>query len=56
MEKNNPGWRDKSVALVPLGRMGRPEEIAGFVLYLTSDEAAYITGQALSMDGGETMV
>jgi 2-hydroxycyclohexanecarboxyl-CoA dehydrogenase len=56
MEKNNPGWRDKSVALVPLGRMGRPEEIAGFVLYLTSDEAAYITGQDLSMDGGETMV
>lgn len=36
----------------PVGRMGRPEEIAAAVLYLSSDEAAFITGSALVIDGG----
>ncbi|HEY0713171.1 MAG TPA: SDR family oxidoreductase [Polyangia bacterium] len=36
----------------PLGRMGRPEEVAVMALYLCSDEAAFITGQALPVDGG----
>lgn len=35
-----------------LGRMGTPEEIAAAVLYLASDEAAFITGTALEIDGG----
>ena len=35
-----------------LGRMGRPEEIAAAVLYLVSDEAAFVTGSALMIDGG----
>jgi NAD(P)-dependent dehydrogenase (short-subunit alcohol dehydrogenase family) len=35
-----------------IGRMGRPEEIAAAVLYLASDEAAFITGSALIIDGG----
>jgi len=35
-----------------IGRMGRPEEIAAAVLYLTSDEAAFVTGSALEIDGG----
>ncbi|HSC26346.1 MAG TPA: SDR family NAD(P)-dependent oxidoreductase [Vicinamibacterales bacterium] len=35
-----------------LGRMGRPEEIAAAVLYLASDEAAFVTGSALMIDGG----
>lgn len=38
-----------------LGRMGRPEEIAAAVLYLASDEAAFITGTALLIDGGWSM-
>ena len=35
-----------------IGRMGKPEEIAAAVLYLASDEAAFITGTALEIDGG----
>jgi 2-hydroxycyclohexanecarboxyl-CoA dehydrogenase len=40
---------------VPLNRLGRPEEVASTVLFLASDEAEYITGQALSIDGGQVM-
>ena len=38
----------------PIGRMGRPEEIAAAALYLASDEAAFVTGSALVIDGGWT--
>ncbi len=38
----------------PPGRMGRPEEIAYAALYLASDEAAFVTGSALVIDGGWT--
>jgi NAD(P)-dependent dehydrogenase (short-subunit alcohol dehydrogenase family) len=37
---------------VPLGRLGRPEEIADLVLFLVSDQSAYITGKAIDIDGG----
>ncbi len=37
---------------IPLGRLGRPEDVAGTVLFLASDLAAYITGQVLVVDGG----
>jgi 2-keto-3-deoxy-L-fuconate dehydrogenase len=42
------------VARQPMGRLGKPEEIAALVLYLASDEAAYTTGQAHVIDGGWT--
>ncbi len=42
----------KSVARHPLGRLGRPEEIAEAVLYLASDAAAFTTGTTLAVDGG----
>jgi 3-oxoacyl-[acyl-carrier protein] reductase len=37
---------------IALGRLGRPEDVAGTVLFLASDLAAYITGQVLVVDGG----
>ncbi len=41
---------------IPLGRLGQPEDVAGAVAYLVSDEASYVTGQVLSVSGGLTMV
>ena len=41
---------------IPLRRLGRPEDVAGAVAYLASEEAAYVTGQVLSVSGGLTMV
>ncbi|MCH8321848.1 MAG: 3-oxoacyl-[acyl-carrier-protein] reductase [Proteobacteria bacterium] len=46
----------KLVAQIPLGRMGTPDEIAAGVLYLASDEASYITGQTLHINGGMAMI
>lgn len=40
---------------IPLGRTGRPEEIAAAIVYLASDEAGYVTGQALRVNGGMYM-
>lgn len=46
--------REKLHARQPIGRMGKPDEIAAAVLYLASDEAAFVTGSALVIDGGWT--
>ena len=40
---------------IPLGRLARPDDIAGAVAYLVSDDAGYVTGQVLSVSGGLTM-
>ena len=40
---------------IPMGRVGRPEEIANAVLWLCSEAASYVTGQSISVDGGFTM-
>ena len=42
--------------MVPLGRVGRPEDIASAALFLASDESSYITGNDLVIDGGITLV
>ena len=39
----------------PLGRIGRPEEIAGLIAWLASDRASFVTGQCYSADGGAAM-
>ena len=48
----DPTYRDKMLAAVPMGRAGRVEEVAYAVLFLASDEASYITGTELVVDGG----
>jgi NAD(P)-dependent dehydrogenase (short-subunit alcohol dehydrogenase family) len=58
LEKYHPGEKDKVReelnARQPQGRMGKPEEIAGMVRYICSDEAEFMTGSILTIDGGWT--
>ena len=48
----DPEWRGRMPEAVPMRREGRVEEVAHAVLFLASDEASYITGTELVVDGG----
>ena len=50
--KDHPEMQDQLTAGEPIGRVGRPEEIAAAVVWLCSDRASFITGQAIPVDGG----
>jgi 2-keto-3-deoxy-L-fuconate dehydrogenase len=54
MAAAGPQGRDTFIARQPMGRLGRPEEIAALVLYLASDESGFTTGQIHVIDGGWT--
>jgi acetoacetyl-CoA reductase len=47
--------REKIIAQIPVGRLGEPAEIAGAVAYLVSEEAGFVTGSELSINGGQHM-
>src|SRR5438067_1355401 len=50
-----PEGRARVIAQEPVGRMGKPEEIAAAVVWLCSDAAAFVTGHAMVIDGGQTV-
>ena len=55
-DKLNDKQREIIVAKIPTGRAGSPEEVAAAVVFLASNEAAYVTGQTLHVNGGMAMI
>ncbi len=55
-EALDDGQKEKINSTIPMGRMGAPREIASAVAYLASDEAAYVTGATIHVNGGMAMV
>lgn len=48
--------KERITAAIPIGRIGNPEEVAACVVFLASDEAAYVTGQTMHVNGGMAMI
>lgn len=55
-DKLNEKQREAIMAMVPANRLGTPDDIAAAVVYLASDEASYVTGQTLHVNGGMAMI
>jgi 3-oxoacyl-[acyl-carrier protein] reductase len=51
----NAEYREKALAMIPLGRLGNVQEVADLAVFMLSDSAAYITGQVIQADGGLAM-
>ena len=47
-----PGFREALLGFVPMGRMGRPDEVAAAIAWLCSDAASFVTGECLAVEGG----
>jgi 3-oxoacyl-[acyl-carrier protein] reductase len=52
----NEKQREAILARVPAGRLGTPEDVAAAAVYLASNEAAYVTGQTIHINGGMAMI
>lgn len=52
---DNQGLRDALIKAIPMRRLGQPEDVAGAVAFLASEDASFVTGQTLSVSGGLTM-
>ena len=55
-EADPEGWRARKLALIPAGRTGTPEDLAGAILFLCSGLAGYVTGTTLTVDGGLSLM
>jgi glucose 1-dehydrogenase len=51
---NNPAQLDALIGQIPLGRLGKPEDVAGLAAFLASADASYVTGATYFVDGGLT--
>ncbi|MEP7328754.1 MAG: SDR family oxidoreductase, partial [Betaproteobacteria bacterium] len=54
-KKSSPELYDRIFKSIPFGRLGKPEEVASLVLFLASPMAGWITGQSISVDGGQML-
>jgi len=54
--RSNPEQMKKWLADIPQGRLGQPDDVVGLVLFLCSEGALYLTGQAINVDGGKVML
>ena len=54
-EEADPKFRQKVIDMTPLARWGKPEDVAGAALFLASDDAAFLTGQMIMVNGGVVM-
>jgi meso-butanediol dehydrogenase/(S,S)-butanediol dehydrogenase/diacetyl reductase len=53
---SDPAAKANTEKLIPMGRVGQARELANAILFLASDEASYVTGAALPVDGGRSAV
>jgi NAD(P)-dependent dehydrogenase (short-subunit alcohol dehydrogenase family) len=51
-----PEQRDRILSGVPMGRLGRPEEVANAILFLAAEDASFVTGETFNVNGGSFMV
>jgi 3-oxoacyl-[acyl-carrier protein] reductase len=54
-EEADPKFRKKVIDMTPLARWGKPEDVAGAALFLASDDASFLTGQTIMINGGVVM-
>jgi 3-oxoacyl-[acyl-carrier protein] reductase len=54
-QQQNPALYERILASIPSGRYGTPEEIAQVATFLVSDQASWVTGQTIAVDGGQSL-